>query len=61
MCQLRRKLTVSSLVFCSVPDAERGLRELKRVLRRGGWLRMLEHVQARSRFGVGLLDLIQPA
>src|SRR6056297_2990186 len=27
---------VSSLVFCSVPDADRGLRELKRVLRPNG-------------------------
>ncbi len=52
---------VSSLVFCSVPDADRGLRELRRVLRPEGRLLMFEHVQARSRFGARLLDWIQPA
>ena len=52
---------VSSLVFCSVPDAERGLCELKRVLRPGGRLLMLEHVQARSKLGARVLDGIQPA
>jgi len=52
---------VSSLVFCSVPDADRGLMELKRVLRPGGRLLMLEHVQARSSFWARLLNAIQPA
>ncbi len=52
---------VSSLVFCSVPDVDRGLRELKRVLRPEGRLLMLEHVQARSKFGARFLDWIQPA
>lgn len=52
---------VSSLVFCSVPDADRGLRELKRVLRPDGRLLMLEHVQARSSFWSRVLDGIQPA
>jgi ubiquinone/menaquinone biosynthesis C-methylase UbiE len=52
---------VSSLVFCSVPDADRGLSEIRRVLRPGGRLLMLEHVQARSAFGARVLDWIQPA
>lgn len=52
---------VSSLVFCSVPDADRGLGEIKRVLRSDGRLLMLEHVQARSRFWARVLDRIQPA
>jgi ubiquinone/menaquinone biosynthesis C-methylase UbiE len=37
------------------------LGEIKRVLRPGGRLLMLEHVQARSRLGARVLDWIQPA
>ena len=37
---------VSSLVLCSVPDQSAALRELHRVIRPGGELRFLEHVQA---------------
>ena len=37
---------VAALVFCSVADAERGLRELLRVTKPGGSLRLLEHVGA---------------
>jgi ubiquinone/menaquinone biosynthesis C-methylase UbiE len=37
---------VSGFVFCSVPDAGRGLMEVRRVLRADGTLRMLEHVRS---------------
>jgi ubiquinone/menaquinone biosynthesis C-methylase UbiE len=37
---------VAALVFCSVADAERGLRELLRVTKPGGSVRLLEHVAA---------------
>src|SRR5206468_11661811 len=37
---------VSGLTFCSVPDARRGLAEVRRVLRPDGQLRMLEHVRS---------------
>lgn len=37
---------VTSLVLCSVPDQQRALAELRRVLRRGGELRFYEHVIA---------------
>jgi ubiquinone/menaquinone biosynthesis C-methylase UbiE len=35
---------VASLVLCSVPDQQRALAELRRVLRPGGELRFYEHV-----------------
>jgi ubiquinone/menaquinone biosynthesis C-methylase UbiE len=51
---------VSGLVFCSVPDPNRGLSEVKRVLSREGALRMLEHVRA-SGLKAKWQDFIQPA
>ncbi len=39
---------VASLVLCSVPDQERALGELRRVLRPGGELRFYEHVISRQ-------------
>jgi len=51
---------VSGLVFCSVPDPIRGLQEVRRVLRPGGQLRMIEHVRARWRWRGWWQDLIQP-
>jgi SAM-dependent methyltransferase len=40
---------VASLVLCSVPDQERALAELRRVLRADGELRFYEHVIAHNR------------
>jgi ubiquinone/menaquinone biosynthesis C-methylase UbiE len=51
---------VSGLVFCSVGDPARGLAEVRRVLRPGGELRMLEHVRATSRWHARFQDWIQP-
>jgi ubiquinone/menaquinone biosynthesis C-methylase UbiE len=51
---------VSSLVFCSVEDPEAGLREVARVLRPEGTLRMLEHVRPRFLPAAGLARLLQP-
>lgn len=52
---------VSGLVFCSVEDVPRGLAEVRRVLRPGGRLRMLEHVRAVSAWKAWLQDRTQPA
>lgn len=41
-------VVVSSLVFCSVSDQERALAEIERVLRPGGVLWMVEHVQPKT-------------
>jgi ubiquinone/menaquinone biosynthesis C-methylase UbiE len=37
---------VACLVLCTVPDPERSLAELRRVLRPGGELRFMEHVRS---------------
>jgi len=51
---------VSGLVFCSVADPARSLSEVRRVLRPGGALRMLEHVRARQPWAARFQDSIQP-
>ena len=52
-------VAVGSWVFCSVPDPLVGLRELKRALRPGGRLLLLEHVRLPGLPG-RLMDLLNP-
>jgi SAM-dependent methyltransferase len=50
---------VATLVLCSVDDVARTLAEVRRVLRPGGSLRLLEHERAEGRWG-GVQDGLQP-
>jgi ubiquinone/menaquinone biosynthesis C-methylase UbiE len=49
---------VSTLVLCTVPDPERTLSEIARVLRADGQLLFLEHVRAKSRFLAACQDFL---
>ncbi len=51
---------VATFVFCSVPDPVLGLRELARVVRPGGQIILLEHVQARHPILGKIMDWLNP-
>lgn len=51
---------VASFVFCSVPDPILGLREVARVCKPKGEVRLLEHMRARNRALGLMMDLVNP-
>lgn len=52
---------VATFVFCSVPDAVQGLRELGRVVKPGGRILMLEHVRINEPELIGkVMDALDP-
>jgi ubiquinone/menaquinone biosynthesis C-methylase UbiE len=51
--------TLSTFVFCSVPDPVKGLKEIKRVLKKDGTAVFLEHVRPRGILGK-IFDFLNP-
>jgi ubiquinone/menaquinone biosynthesis C-methylase UbiE len=51
---------VATLVFCSVRDPQRGLNEVKRVLKPGGTLLMIEHVRAHGTLAATMQNIVTP-
>lgn len=52
--------SVATFVFCSVPNAVRGLREAARVTKQGGAVVLLEHVRSANRLVGKLMDWLNP-
>jgi ubiquinone/menaquinone biosynthesis C-methylase UbiE len=52
---------VSTLVLCSVPEQARTLAEVRRVLKPGGALRLLEHVRSDRPWALALQRTVNPA
>jgi len=50
----------TSCVFCSVTNSVKGLREIHRMLKRGGQLLMLEHVRSKNSVLSRLMDAFNP-
>lgn len=53
-------VVVSTCVFCSVPDPVKGLKEIRRVVKRDGKIVMLEHMRSENIVVGKMLDLINP-
>ncbi len=53
-------VAVATLVFCTIPEVDRALGELRRVLRQGGQLRFLEHARAKTAGWARFQDMVTP-
>jgi ubiquinone/menaquinone biosynthesis C-methylase UbiE len=51
---------VATLVLCSIPDPLQALGEIRRVLRPGGTMRLLEHTRGYHPIAAALTDLLNP-
>ncbi len=51
---------VASFVFCSVPDPVHGLKELRRVVKPGGKVVLLEHVLSANKVIAWFMNLVNP-
>jgi ubiquinone/menaquinone biosynthesis C-methylase UbiE len=51
---------LATFVFCSVPDARKGLGEIRRVVRPGGRIHLLEHMRSKTEWIARIMDLLDP-